>query len=107
MKVIWRRLLDGSEFEGFKGGDVDLLYYTRFVVNCAIFLVLLCFLMYSSPFWTTAPCDEGIFGWRGRQTMERERCGAVGNRSADLCGDLFCVLISHLVFQIAVLYIAS
>ena len=89
MKVIWRRLLDGSEFEGFKGGDVDLLYYTRFVVNCAIFLVLLCFLMYSSRFWTTAPCDEGIFGWRGRQTMERERCGAVGNRSADLYVEIY------------------
>src|SRR5947207_10940523 len=39
--------------------------------------------MCSSPFGATAPCDEGIFGWRGRQTMEGERCGAVGNRSAD------------------------
>ncbi len=38
--------------------------------------------MYSSRLGHST-CDEGFLGWRGRQTMERERCGAVGNRSAD------------------------
>src|SRR6266516_263420 len=74
------RLLD---FKGGRCGEATCCIALVFVVICVNLCCSSCFFDVFWPFWPQHLVMKGFLGWRGRQTMERERCGAVGNRSAD------------------------